>query len=205
MITFARALPDMPATFRNSDPATKYLGDIAYETILDKDPGKDKVHEKPETNHKVKYDKNNAMKTQMYEKPEPKDGMLKNNPKESKMFEEPEMRMLKTTLKGTYDKNVNVDRVMDKKPEMNVNVEYEASIQVHQAGEINVFEEAKTGTLKTNLKYKNVNVDIIDDIMFNTEYKAGIQVYQGEEVNMFEGAETRMLKTKPKGKNNVAT
>jgi hypothetical protein len=106
--------------------------DNADETILDKDPGKDKVHEEPETNHKVKYDKNNAVKTQMYVKPELRDGMLKTNPKEIKMFKEPEMRMLKTTLKGTYDKNVNMDHVMFKKPEMNVNVEHEAGIQVHQ-------------------------------------------------------------------------
>jgi hypothetical protein len=58
---------------------TKLLGDTAYETILDKDPGKDKVHDEPEVNHKAKYDKNNAVKNQMYVKPEPKDGMLKNN------------------------------------------------------------------------------------------------------------------------------
>jgi hypothetical protein len=52
------------------------------------------------------------------------------------------MRMLKTNLKGTYDRNVNMDHVMDKKPEMNVNVEYKAGIQVHQAGETNMYEEA---------------------------------------------------------------
>jgi hypothetical protein len=60
---------------------TKSLGDIADETIRKKDPRKDKVHEEPETNYKVKYDKNKAVKTQMYEKPELKDGMLKNNSK----------------------------------------------------------------------------------------------------------------------------
>ena len=133
------------------------------------------------------------MKTQMYEKPEPKDGLLKNNPKESKMFEEPEMRMLKTTLKGTYDKNANMDHVMDKKPEMNVNVEYEAGIQVHQAGEINMYEEAETRILKT----KNMNLDITDAAICNTEYEAGIQFYQGQEVNIFKEAETRMLKATP--------
>jgi hypothetical protein len=218
-----------------AEPVTKSLGDTAYETILDKDPGKNKVHEKPENNHKVKYDKNNAVKTQMYEKPELKDGMLKNNskpvikslgeaafekpldkdcgkyrahekpgtrvviaditdtvmsdmvhkasiedyqdrklnmdekpeprdgmlkfnPKEIQMFKEPEMRMLKTTLKGTYDRNVNMDHVMDKKPEMNVNVKYEAGIEVHQAGEINMFEETEMKILKTNPMYKNLNV-----------------------------------------------
>ena len=67
------------------------------------------------------------------------------------MFEEPEMRMLKTTLKGKDDKNV-----MDKKPEMTdiINVvtlkEYEASIQIHQNGETNMFKEAKTRMLKAN-------------------------------------------------------
>jgi hypothetical protein len=91
-------------------PVTKSLGDIADETILDKDPEKDKTHEEPETNHKVKYVKNNTVKTQMYEEPELRDGMLKTNPKEIKIFEEAEMRMLKTTLKGTYEKNVNMDQ-----------------------------------------------------------------------------------------------
>jgi hypothetical protein len=67
-------------TFR-AEPVTKSPGDIAEETILNKDPRKDKVHEEPKTNYKVKYDKNNAVKTQMYEKPDLKDEMLKNNSK----------------------------------------------------------------------------------------------------------------------------
>jgi hypothetical protein len=82
------------------------------------------------------------------------------------MFQEPEMRMLKTTPKGKYNKNGNMDLVMDEKPEMNVNVdiiiaavkpnrEYEAGIQVHQGEETNMFEEAETGMLKTNSKGKN--------------------------------------------------
>jgi hypothetical protein len=147
-------------------PMTKSLGNGVFKNTRD---GKDKIHEKPETRHKVKYDKNNTVKTQpfektkprdgmhkiifkpvikslgeaafenildkdcgeprgykkpemraviadikdyqgrkliVYEKPEPRDRMLKTNPKEIKMFEEPEMRMLKTTLKGKYNKNV---------------------------------------------------------------------------------------------------
>ena len=63
-----------------------------------------------------------------------------------------------------------MDHVMDEKPEMNVNVVYEAGIQGHQAGEINMFEEAVTRILKTNPKYKNMKVDIIDAAMFNAEY-----------------------------------
>jgi hypothetical protein len=31
------------------EPVTKCLGNAAFENNLDKDPGKDKVHEKPET------------------------------------------------------------------------------------------------------------------------------------------------------------
>jgi hypothetical protein len=156
----------------------------------------------PDMVHEASIKDHQGRKLIMYEKPEPRDGMLKTNTKEIKMFEEPEMRMLKTTLKGTYDKNVNMDHVMDKKPEMNVNVEYEAVIQVHQAGEINMYEETDMRIFKTIRKFKNVNVDIIDAAMFNTEYDAGIQVYQGEEVNMFEEAEAE---DNPKGKNNVAT
>jgi hypothetical protein len=59
-----------------------------------------------------------------------------------------------------------MDHVMDEKPEMNVNVEYEADTLGHQAGEINMFEEADTRILKTNPKYKNMKVDIIDAAMF---------------------------------------
>jgi hypothetical protein len=59
------------------EPVNKSLDDTAYENIFDKDPDKNKVHEKPETSHKVKYDKDKAVKTQMDEKPEPMDGMLK--------------------------------------------------------------------------------------------------------------------------------
>jgi hypothetical protein len=90
--------------------------------------------------------------------------MLKTKPKEIKIFEEPEMRILKITPKGKYDKNGNMDLVMDEKPEMNVNVditiaadipntEDEAGIQVHQTGETKMFKEAGTRTLKTNPKH----------------------------------------------------
>ena len=131
---------------------------------------------------------------------------------EINMFKEPEMRMLKTTSKGKYDKNVNMDHMMDKKPEMAdimdaaiLNTEYEDGIQVYQGGESNMFEEAKTRMLKTNPKNKNKNADIIDAVIFNKKYETGIQVHQGREINMFEEAETRMLKNNPKGKNNAAT
>jgi hypothetical protein len=46
--------------------------------------------------------------------------------------------------------------------------------------------------LKTNPKYKNVNVDIINAVKFNTEY----------EINMFKEPEMWILKTTPKGKDN---
>jgi lysine/ornithine N-monooxygenase len=173
----------------------------------------------------------------MYEKPEPRDGMLKTNPKyknmtvdiidavmfnteyeadiqvhrdrEINMFKEHEMKMLKTTPKGKYDKNVNMDHVMDEKPEMTdiidavmLNTEYEDDIQVHQGGEINMFEEAETRMLKTNPKHKNVNVDIINAVKFNKEYEADIQVHRDREINMFKEPEIRMLKITPKGKDD---
>jgi hypothetical protein len=58
--------------------------------------------------------------------------------------------------------------------------------------------------LKTNLKYKNVNVDIVNAVKFNKEYEADIQVHRDRKLNMFEEPEMRMLKTNPKGKNNAA-
>jgi hypothetical protein len=80
-------------------------------------------------------DKNNDVKNQMYEKPGMRAVIA-------------DIRMLKTILKGTDDKNVNMDHIMDKKPEMDVNMEYEADIQVHHAGETDMFEE------KTVVKYR---------------------------------------------------
>jgi hypothetical protein len=82
------------------------------------------------------------------------------------------------------------------------NTECEAGIQVHQGREINMFKEAETRMLKTNPKYKNVNVDIINAIKFNKEYGADRQVHRDREINMFEEPEMRMLKTTPKGKDD---
>jgi hypothetical protein len=62
------------------EPVIKSLGDAALENILDKDPGKDKVHKKPETST-VMVDIIDPVMLNMYEKPEPRDGMLKTNPK----------------------------------------------------------------------------------------------------------------------------
>jgi hypothetical protein len=68
---------------------TDLMLDMEYEAgIKDYQGRKLIIHEKLETRngmlktkHKVKYDKNNAVKTQLYEKPGPRDGMLKNNSK----------------------------------------------------------------------------------------------------------------------------
>ena len=80
--------------------------------------------------------------------------MHKANPKEINMFEVPKMRMLKEIPRGKDDKNVDIDNVMDEKPEMNVNV---------LNMEINVFEEAEKGMLKTSLKGKNTVDTPIED------------------------------------------
>jgi hypothetical protein len=68
--------------------------------------------------------------------------------------------------------------------------ECEAGIKVHQGGVINMHKEDETRMLKTNLKYKNVNMDIINSVKFNTEY----------EIKMFKEPGMRILKTTPKGK-----
>jgi hypothetical protein len=83
------------------EPVSKSLGDTADESIRDEDPGKEKVHEEPKIKHKGNYEKNNALKTQMYEKPGMRAVIA-------------DIRMLKTILKGTDDKNMNVNHVMDK-------------------------------------------------------------------------------------------
>jgi hypothetical protein len=121
-----------------------------------------------------------AIMLNMDEKPGSRDGTLKTNPK--------------------Y-KNVNMD-IIDA---VMLDKEYEAGIQVHQGGEINMFEEAETRMPKTNPKYKNVNVDIIDSGMLNMKYDAGIKTHQGRELIMHEKLETRngMIKTTPKAKCDV--
>jgi hypothetical protein len=149
---------------------------------------------------------------QPYEKPEPRDGIIKTKPVIKSLGE--------AAFENILNKNCGKHRVHEKPGMMAVIVditdtvmlhmyEYEDDIQVHQGGEINIFKEAKTRMLKTNKtnpKHKNVNVnvDIINAVKFNKEYKADIQVHRDREINMFKEAKTRMLKTNPKGRNNAA-
>jgi hypothetical protein len=62
------------------EPVIKSVGDAALENIFDKYPGKDKVHEKPET-RAVMVDIIAASMLNMYEKPGRREVMLKTNPK----------------------------------------------------------------------------------------------------------------------------
>jgi hypothetical protein len=62
--------------------------------------------------------------------------------------------------------------------------------------------ETRDEMLKTNPKYKNVNGDIIDAVMFDKEYEAEIQDRRDREINVFEEPEMRMLKITLKGKHN---
>jgi hypothetical protein len=78
------------------------------------------------------------------------DGMLKTNPKEINMFKVPEMRRQQTIQEGKYDKNVNMDHVMDKKTNMNVNVDI-ITADMHNTE----YEEVEKRMIKTNLKGKN--------------------------------------------------
>jgi hypothetical protein len=117
------------------------------------------IHEKPETRDVMNDITDVIMRITEYEAniqghKDWKINMLKTNPKEINMSEVPKMRMLKEIPRGKDDKNVDIDHVMDEKPEMNVNV---------LNMEINVFEEAEKGILKTSLKGKNtVNTPIKD-------------------------------------------
>ena len=65
-----------------------------------------------------------------------------------------------------------------------------------------MLKEDEKRMLKTNPKYKNVNVDIINSVKFNKEYGADSQLHRDREINMFEESEMRMLKTTPKGKDD---
>ena len=130
----------------------------------------------------------------MYDKPEPRDGKLKTNSK-------PVIKFLgEADFENILGKVLGKHRVHEK-PGMRAVMD-----DIIDAIMLNMDEKPgpRDGTLKTNPKYKNVNMDIIDAVMLDKEYEAGIQVHQGGEINMFEEAETRMLKTNPKGKNNVA-
>jgi hypothetical protein len=87
------------------------------DTVEEKTVVKTQPHGKPETRDVMNDITGLIVRNTEY------DGMLKTNPKEINMFKVPEMRMLKTIPKGKYDKDVNMDHVMDKKAEMNVNVD----------------------------------------------------------------------------------
>ena len=200
----------------NSKSVIKSLGEAVFENILDKVLDKHRVHEEPGMRAVMDYIID-ATILNIDQKPGPRDGTLKTSPKyknvnvdiidavrfnkeyeadiqvhrEINVFKELEMRMLKTTLKCKYDKNANKDEKSEMADIINavmLNTEYEDGIQVHQGGEINMFEEAEMRMLKTNPKYKNVYVDIIAAAMFNKKHEAGIQVHQGGEINMFKVA-----------------
>jgi hypothetical protein len=70
----------------------------------------------PDVVHEASIEDFQSKKLIMHEKPEPRDGMPKTKPKKIEMVKESEMRVLKLTPKGKYDKNGNMDLVMDEKP-----------------------------------------------------------------------------------------
>jgi hypothetical protein len=79
------------------------------------------------------------------------------------MFKVPEVRMLKTIPKGKYNKNVNMDHVMDEKTEMNVNVGIITG-DMHNTE----YEEVEKRMIKTNLKGKNNVATPIEDPKYCT-------------------------------------
>jgi hypothetical protein len=158
----------------------------------------DKVHEEPETNHKGKY-KNNAMKTQRYEKPGMRAGIAD----------------ITDTVMADMVHEASIEDYQDRRLIMYEKPEQKDGMLKINHKESKMFEEPELRMLKTidiidaimdekpgsrdgmlKIKHKNVNVNSINAVLLDMEYKAGI--------NMFKEAKTRMLKTNPKGKNNTA-
>jgi hypothetical protein len=80
-----------------------------------------------------------VVKTQLYEKPEPRNGMLKSNSK----------RVIKSHAKAVFEASIKDYQggklIMDEEPEL------------------------RDGRLKANPKYKSVSMDSIDAVRSNTE------------------------------------
>jgi hypothetical protein len=170
----------------NHKPVIKSFGEAAFENILDKDSGKHKVHEKPEmravmidiinavmlyTEYEAGVKVHRDSNLNMDEKPGPRDGMLKTNPK------------------GKYDENVNVDNVMEEKPEARELMHDEANVvrkrgnvRQDQVDQLNIYVKPET---------RAGMVDIFDAVMLNIEYEADVMVHRGRELNMSEKPETR--------------
>ena len=157
----------------------KLFGDTVFEKTLDKDPGKDKVHEKPEKRDVVVYIN-------------PEDVHMNN------VMDE----IFNTGMFNTKYEFV----VVDIKDVGMRNMEYEADsintevgIEAYRGRKLSMHEQPEM--LKTNPKCKNMNVDITNGVMFVKEYEADTQDHQDGEINMFKEAEIRMLKINPKYKN----
>jgi hypothetical protein len=184
------------------EPVTKSFGDAAFGNILDKDPGKDKGHEKPEMRAVMVDIIDAVMLNTEYEA-----GIKVNQGRERNMSEKPETRDVMDDI---------TDAVM-------LNKEYKAGVKVHRGREFSMHEKPETrdGMFKANPKgnsNENLNMnnvmdknnaaapiedpnlkkqlyekpeerDVMDDIiaavMLNMEYEAGFKI-----------------KTNPKGKSN---
>jgi hypothetical protein len=160
------------------EPVIKSFGNAALKNILVKDPGKDKVHEKPET-RAVMVDITDAFMLNTEYKAEIK----VHQGRELNMYEKPETRDVMLTTKGKYDENVN--NVMDENNAAAPIEDLQLKKQLYEKPE-----------------KRDMMDDIIDAVMLNTEYEAGVKVHRGRELNMYEKPEMRdgMLKTNPKGK-----
>jgi hypothetical protein len=142
----------------DSKPMIKSLGEAVFENTLGKVSGKHRVHEKPGMRTVMDDIFDAVMLNMKY-----KAGIKAHQGRELIMHEKLQTRngMIKTTPKAKYDVNNAVIKSLG-----------EAAFEMRM--------------LKTNPKYKNVNLDIIDAAMFNKKHEAGIQV-------------------NPKGKNNAVT
>jgi hypothetical protein len=157
----------------NSKSVIKSLGEVAFENILDRvfdkhggeKPGMravmDDIFDATTLNmkHKIKYDVNNAVKTQSYE-----------------INSKPMIKALgETVFENTQGKTSGKHRVHEKPGIRAVTGDIIDAIMDEKPG-------PRYGTLKT--KHKNLNVDSIDAIRLDKKYEADINMFKEAETRM---------------------
>jgi hypothetical protein len=107
------------------EPVMEFFGGTAFKNTLDKDPGKYKVHEKPEkrdvvvnTNPEGEYDEDVNLGSVNI-------GVDENNAMRKQLYEKLEKRDVKDDI---------IDAVL-------LNTEYEAGIKVHRGRELNTYKK----------------------------------------------------------------
>jgi hypothetical protein len=137
------------------EPVIELFGETAFKNTLDKDPGKHKVHEKPEK----------------------RDIEVNINP-EGKHDEDVNVgNMNNAVRKRLYKKTEKRDRKDDITDTVLLNTEYEAGIKTHQGRELSTYEkpDMRNAMLKTNHQGK-YNDDVhVNNVMEVNNAAASIE------------------------------